>query len=85
MQINYTKTKVMVFNPCKSIDFMPDFELEGNPIEVVSEMKLLGLYITSDMKWRTNTTKMVSKASKKLWILRRLRKLGAKPNSLMKV
>ena len=64
---------------------MTDFELEGNPIEVVSEMKLLGLYITSDMKWRTNTTKMVSKASKKLWILRRLRKLGAKPNSLMKV
>ena len=35
MQINYRKTKVMVFNPCKSIDFMPDFELEGNPIEVV--------------------------------------------------
>ena len=50
MQINHKKTKVMVFNPCTSIDFMPELNLGNNELEVVEEMRLLGLIIRSDMK-----------------------------------
>ena len=77
MQINYKKTKVMIFNPCSSIDFMPELELDGNELNVVEEIRLLGLVISSDMKWVSNTNNMVKKANKKLWIVRRLKFLGA--------
>ena len=43
MRINYKKTKVMVFNPCSSIDFMPEISLNNNELEVVEEMQLLGV------------------------------------------
>ena len=35
MQINYKKTKVMLFNPCTSVDFMPSLELGDHELEVV--------------------------------------------------
>ena len=41
MIINQKKTKLMIFNPCTSKDFMPDFNLEGNDLEVVEEVRLL--------------------------------------------
>ena len=31
---NENKTKLMVFNPCKSIDFSPEISLSGQRIEV---------------------------------------------------
>ena len=62
----------MVFNPCSSIDFSPEFSLENNDLEVVDEMRLLGIVIKSDLKWTANTENMVQKANKRIWILRRL-------------
>jgi len=47
--------------------------------------KLLGLQITSDMKWKANTSCMINKANMRLWILRRLKILGADTNSLVDV
>ena len=59
------------------VDFMPELELDGNELKVVEEIRLLGLVISSDMKWVSNTNNMVKKANKKLWIVRRLKFLGA--------
>ena len=85
MKINYKKTKVMIFNPCTSIDFQPQFVLEDNELEVVDEMRVLGLIIRSDMRWSSNTESSVSRANKKLWVVRRLKKLGAKTVDLIDV
>ena len=60
MKINFNKTKMMLFNPCTSVDFMPNFEIGGNELELVEEMRLLGLVITSDMKWSANTEFIVN-------------------------
>ena len=35
MKINYKKTKIMLFNPCTSIDVVPEVRLENHDIEVV--------------------------------------------------
>ena len=43
MKINRKKTKVMVFNPCKSWDFVPEIVLDNQEIEMVDNMKLLGV------------------------------------------
>ena len=85
MKINFGKTKMMVFNPSTSLNFTPHFLIEGKQIEVISEFKLLGLFISNDMKWKSNTMHMVQKASKRLWILRRLKNLGAQSSSLIEV
>ena len=46
MKLNTKKTKFMLFNNCKTIDFLPSMELEGNDIELVEEMKILGVVLT---------------------------------------
>ena len=76
---------MMIFNPCTSIDFMPQFVLDDQEIEVVEEMRVLGITITSDMKWATNTNIMVTRANKKLWVLRRLKDSGAKEDDLVDI
>ena len=76
MQINYKKTKVLIFNPCTYIDFMQELSVENNDLEVVDEMRLLDLIIRLDMKGLSTTENMVMKANKRLW-MRRLRYPGA--------
>ena len=69
MMVNKKKTKVMVFNPCKAWDFMPELTLDNQELEVVDKMRLLGVVITPDMKWASNTEEMIEKAYKRLWSL----------------
>ena len=83
MKINLKKSKVMLFNPCKSIDFMPKIELGGIELDLVEQIRLLGVVIRSDLKWCDNTEYMVKRGYKKLWILRRLKALGAGPEELL--
>ena len=85
MKINFDKTKIIVFNPCKKTDFMPNIVIDDHELEVVNETRLLGLTLRSYMKWISNTNNMVSKANKRLWILRRLKNLGAKIPDLLDV
>ena len=85
MKLNYNKTKIIVFNPCRNIDFMPEMTIDDHELEVVDEIRLLGLIIRSDMKWISNTKNMIAKANKRLWILRRLKYLGAKQTDLVDI
>ena len=85
MQLNYKKTKLILFNPCSSMDFMPQVSLSGNELEVVNEIRLLGLVIRADMRWCSNTQNMVKKANKRLWRLRRLKNMGANKEDLVDV
>ena len=85
MKINHLKTKLMCFNPCKSIQFSTEVTLDDNTLEVVTETKLLGLILRSDLKWSSNTTNMVRNANKCLWLLRRLRNLGTPTTDLVQV
>ena len=84
MVINYDKTKLMVFNTCKTVDFSPEMVF-GNEdqLQVVEEMKLLGVTIRSDLKWSSNTENMVKRALNKLLIIRRLKNLGANEEELV--
>ena len=85
MKLNYKKTKLMLFNPGTARDFMPGFVFNNYGLEVVEETKLLGVVLRSDLSWAANTEYMVKRANKKLWCLRRLKRLGAKPIDLIDV
>ena len=75
----------MLFNNCKKWDFMPELSLDGQDIELQEELRLLGVVIRSDMKWISNTESIVKKGYDRVWILRRLKKLGATAEELRDV
>ena len=64
---------------------MHEIKLEENELEVLDEVRLLGLILRSDLKWTSNTENMIKKANKRLWIIRRLKYLGAKDRDLVDV
>ena len=67
----------MLFNTAKKHDFTPALNMNNQTLEVVDEMKLLGVKITTDLKWNSNTKYITSKAYSRLWMIRRLKLLGA--------
>ena len=85
MKINSRKTKFMLFNNCRNLDFMPKFNLENDEIELLEEMKILGVVFSSDMKWHANTANLVDRAYSRVWILRRLKNLGTGVPELLDV
>ena len=86
MSINKQKTKCMLFNRAKKYDFMPELSLsEEAKLEVVESMKLVGYQICSDLSTSTNTKYIVGRAWKRMWIIRRLKALGASEADLLNV
>ena len=85
MRINFSKTKLMLFNPCRNKDFLPSMDFDGIPVELVEQTKLLGLIISSDLSWDANTDYIVSRCNSKLWMIRRVKKLGANRADLLDV
>lgn len=85
MKLNLKKTKFMLFNKCKNIDFMPSLTLEGMEIELVEEMKILGVVLSSDLKFSKNTEYIVERGFSRIWMLRRLKNLGASVHQLVDV
>ena len=84
MVINESKTKIIVFNEARSVDILPKVKLsEENMIEVVDDMKLLGVMIRSDLKWHDNTEHIIRKSFQRMWILRNLKRYGAEENLLL--
>ena len=74
MKMNPKKTKIIKFNKSRKHDFPPELFLSGNQmLEVVSEVKLVGVMVSHDLKWQKNTDYICSKARQKLWVLRRLK------------
>ena len=50
MKINKEKSKVMIFNTSRTFDFLPRITIDCiNYLEVVEEMKLLGIIFQSNM------------------------------------
>ena len=83
MNINETKTKIMMFNQARKIDILPEVKLNGNNIEVVDEAKLLGVMISNNLTWQKNTQFIISKSYQRMWILRNLKKYGADDQTLL--
>ena len=86
MRINEEKTKVVLFNNSKKYDFMPKLYIHENKfLEVVEQFKLLGIVFRSDLRWHANTQQMCEKGYARLWMLRRLKSLGASTSEMVDV
>ena len=76
---NSKKTFIVLFNPSRKYAFPPEFQIgpvTDQHLTVKSVCKILGVFIQSDFCWNVQTEHMIQKASKKIWLLRRMRELG---------
>ena len=88
MKINEKKTKVILFNNSRKYDFPPHLGFDDNDddvLEVVEELRLLGVVVTSNLNWQAHVDYMCTKAFNRLWMIRRLKPLGATTDELIKV
>ena len=83
MKINKNKCSVLLFNRSKKFDFRPTGQLEEELFNVSENFKLLGVVISSDLKWHEHVNFLSKKCNSRLWLLRRLTKLGAPQNILI--
>ena len=74
--LNTEKTKVMVFNFTKEHQFSTRLYLEGQLLETITETKLLGTIVTSDLKWHRNSDMLVRKAYQRMRMIQNLKSFG---------
>ena len=75
--ISRKKCYTMVFSRSKKYAFPPEFTIDG--LELLSEEKeatIFGVKVSSTLCWQAQVQFMVSKASKVIWTLRRMKTLG---------
>ena len=84
MKINQSKSKVLIFNKSKSYDFTPEFSFSsGLNLEVIEQTRLLGIELTTDLRWSENTKSIYKKAMSKMWLLRRMKILHLEPKIIL--
>ena len=84
-KLNPKKSNIMIFNFTEDFQFATRLFLENNLLETVTETKLLGTLVTSDLKWSRNTQMLVSKAYKRMIILQRLSKFNPPTKDLIDI
>ena len=87
MKIKEKKTTIIKFNFSRTNDFPPELQIEGfeKQLQVVNQTKLLGIMLTSDLRWGQNTEYICTKAYKKMWTLRRMKALDIDPLLILDV
>ena len=85
MKINVPKTKIMLFNKSKKFDFQPELSFPESQeyLEVVEQTRLLGLQISTDLRWSLHTKFICKRANSKLWMLRRMKNLNIEPEIIL--
>ena len=77
MKINGKKCQMLICNFSHGTNLDSNVSINDVPVPVVSSMKLIGVYITSDLKWTTHTQHITKSASRKLFMLTVLRQFHA--------
>ena len=62
---------------------LPDLTIDGTPLPVVHQCKLLGVHLNSKLDWSTHVAEITKKAGKCLFILIQARKFGFSHASLI--
>ena len=85
MKLNVKKTKNIIFNFSKKYKFSTQLSVDDENIELVNEAKLLGTFITDDLKWNKNTKEIVKKAYRRMQLLNRAAKFTTNRRDLRSI
>jgi len=81
MLINHTETRDDS-GQCQSRS-NPSLVYTGEKIERVTEVKLLGVQISDDLRWESHVNALYNKVSSRLHFLKVLKRSGVSPNDLL--
>jgi hypothetical protein len=82
MQVSSIKTKEMILGGASRKDW-PALKIHDTALERVSVFKLLGVYISFDLRWEIHIEYIISKAVSRLYFLKQLRRAGLPPSHLL--
>ena len=86
MVLNPKKCKEMTLRFRRVVDHLPSaLAIDTKALESIDGHKVLGVTIQSNLKWDLHINEVVAKASKRLHILRVLKRGGVPPAHLLKV
>ena len=86
MKLNPKKCKEMVFNFMKNPNTVTrPLHIENSEVERVSTYKLLGVIISDGLKWNCHIDYITTKAAKRLYALRLLKRAGVQAQDTLKV
>ncbi len=79
LSLNVSKTKEVVMDFRRNSVDHPPLTIDSSTVERVSSTKFLGVHITEDLTWTTNTTSLSKKAQQRLHFLHRLKRASLPP------
>ncbi|KAL0174486.1 hypothetical protein M9458_030454, partial [Cirrhinus mrigala] len=79
LSLNVSKTKEVVMDFRRNSVDHPLLTLDSSAVERVSSIKFLGVHITEDLTWTTNTMSLSKKAQQHLHFLCRLKRASLPP------
>ncbi len=79
LSLNVGKTKGVVLDFRRNSVDHPPLTIDSSTVERVSSTKFLGVHITEDLIWTTNTMSLSKKAQQRLHFLRRLKRASLPP------
>ncbi len=82
VSINHDKTMVMHIHTSSTDLTPPAVTIGPHPLKVVTSTKLLGVTVDNKLNWKQHITTTIRISTYKLYMLRRLRSLGAPDNEL---
>ena len=85
MKLNAKKTCAMIFNFNKNFQFTSRINIEGTPLEIIGETKVLGVVINNKLTWESNTKNLVQKANSRMRLLHKLVEFGVPINDLLNI
>ena len=85
LKLNPSKCQAIQVCFSKTPPNLIDLRIGTDSIPYVSEAKVLGLWLQSDLKWSVHIQKLLEKANKKMFLLRTLKRFGFGPSELSAV
>ncbi|KAL0152069.1 hypothetical protein M9458_052623, partial [Cirrhinus mrigala] len=79
LSLNVSKTKEVVMDFRRNSVDHPPLTIDSSAVERVSSTKFLGVHITLDLTWTTNTMSLSKKTQQRLHFLRRLKRASLPP------
>lgn len=85
MQLNHSKCKELIISFANDKPELHTLFLQDYSMSPVLSTKVLGIHLSSDLKWNIHIEHIIAKASKRLYFLRVLKRSRIDPSSLIKV
>ena len=79
------KTNEIIISFCRDPVFLPYINIDGAAIERVSQVKVLGVTLSSDLSWNSHVDGIVSKARKRVFLIYQLKRAGIGQCDLVRI